>query len=414
MIDSFWHSIGQQVQSWFSQAKAIEVDGDLVELPDTIQTQLMQRVQALSSPKAYQTVIQNAISTAIQTWQQDLDAPNSLVFLGSPVEPMAKILNDSLEGWQNCPVRVITPLPYLSRPSDPLTIAQQIQQAFQPHAQIDPANSKDADEPLTQEDLEKRTTLMVVPCLEQCFLRCIGGWEGVEYLRDIAIHHRNCFWVIGCSHWTWDFLDFICQISAYFSQIEALPELDGAMLRDWLEPLVQSVVQPKIELLELQSGEGNRNSPSSDESRRAYWDSLASQASGIGSIAANLWIKSLRIEKGARANENSPLPKLDLSDAAPAEKCLTLHEIQPSLPSLPSLTSSDRYLLHSLLIHGQMTRAHLAFSLGQQGGQIQSQIQWLLRAGLLSRSNGGLSVQSIHYKKLKAELANNNFFVGKD
>jgi hypothetical protein len=61
-----------------------------------------------------------------------------------------------------------------------------------------------------------------------------------------------------------------------------------------------------------------------------------------------------------------------------------------------------------------MTRAHLAFSLGQQESQIQPRIQWLLRQGVLERSDGVLAVQSLHYAKLKAELANNNFFVGED
>ncbi|WP_085519891.1 MULTISPECIES: hypothetical protein [Cyanophyceae] len=66
------------------------------------------------------------------------------------------------------------------------------------------------------------------------------------------------------------------------------------------------------------------------------------------------------------------------------------------------------------MIHGQISRAHLALSLGESRNRIQARIQWLLRQGVLRENQGALSIQAAHYIRLKSELANNNFFVGED
>jgi hypothetical protein len=407
-------SLTQQVKSWFEQAKTPEPEEDLVALPDTVQVQLAQKLQALPSPAAYQTAIQADITAAVQAWRQNLDAPNSLIFLGNPVEPIAKILTDSLAAWSDAPVQVVTPLPCLARPQDPLTMAQRIRQALEPW---DHAHPKQTDEALDTQSLEQRTTLIVVPCLEQCFLRCIGGWESIELLRDIAIHNRNHFWVFGCNRWAWKFLDFTNQISAYFSQIKAFPELEPDSLRQWLEPIVQQVTDtdPQADK-EGQSGEENSSDSLdediADKTELAAWKILAIQSSGVSQIAANLWLQSLRLN--ADPLDTDPLPQIELNDITDNGQNIVLQTVKASLPSLPSLDNIDRYLLHSLMIHGAMSRPHLALSLGESESQVQAQVQRLLREQVLVQGKGVLSIRAVHYTKLKAELANNNFFVGKD
>lgn len=402
MTHSLVHSIRQKFQSWFTQAQAaVAIEDEEVELPDGIQTQLWQKIQALPCCQTYQTTVQEAITAGVENWQRNLDAANSLIILGSPVEPIAKILSDSLQTWHNPPVEVFTPLPYQMRPHDPLIMSQQIQQALEAYPQIDAKNPKDTGDLLEADSLAERKTLMMIPCLEQCFLRCIGGWNSIEYLRDMVIHNRNCFWVIGCNHWAWDFLDFVCQISAYFSAVKPLPELDESMIQTWLNPIVKTMVEPDA----IEDSEDNLS--------QAYWKTLASQSSGVSSIAFGVWLNSLRIERDQLEDGN--LSQLNLSETSTTNKTrFTLRQTKPTLPSLPSLTGIDRYLLHSLLIHGQMSHFHLALSLGEPESQIQARIQGLLRAGVLASSNGMLSVRAAHYAKLKIELTNNNFFVGED
>jgi len=399
MIQMLIRSIRQQAQSWFTQAQVADTDENWVVLPEHLYAQLAQRVRERPYPDAYKAEIQSAIATAIQTWQENLGAANALVFLANPVEPIGTILGDSLQDWAESPMRAIYPLACDSRPSDPLTLPQHLQQTLQRYPQINTNPEKFH----TQTDvtaLENRKTLVVIPGLEQCFLRCIGGWESIEYLRDIILHNRHCFWVIGCNHWAWDFLDFACQINAYFSEVKTLPDFDEEMLKDWLSPLSDL-------LTETQDSE---TTEAGDDSS-SYWQSLASRSSGSSQIAANLWQLSLRIEKEVSNGDNSTLT-LDQFEGSDAP--FVLEKQKPSLPSLPSLTSTDRYLLHSLLIHGQMTRPHAALSLGEPEGLIRSSIQALMREGVLQQTEDTVSIKAAYYGKLKTELTNNSFFVGGD
>ena len=82
------------------------------------------------------------------------------------------------------------------------------------------------------------------------------------------------------------------------------------------------------------------------------------------------------------------------------------------MPDLPTLTDEDRYLLHSLLIHGTMRRDHLAFGLGLPSHRLQPRIHWLLGEGLIETAAGELSVRPSHFPCLVKELTDNNFFTG--
>lgn len=396
MPDSLVLSIQQKFQSWFTraQAKATDTDNNLAELPENIATQIERQLQNLTSPKAYQSTIHEAIASGVADWQQRLAASNSLVILGSPVEPIADLMHESLHDWQDAPLNPLVPLDCRNRPLDPLMMTQRFRQALEPY----PVSLEQEEGDRTEVDqLGDRQTLLVIPSLDQCFLRCIGGWDGIEYLRDLSIRNRNCFWVVGCSHWAWNYLDFVCQISAYFSEVVPLPDLDGDLLQDWLDPVAKTVVE--IEHPEDEEGD-----------RQSYWKNLASQSSRVSTIAVQLWLQSLHLHKDDLEAAQ------DLTDEELVEEKLPfkLHEMQPVLPSLPSLNVIDRYILHSLLIHNYATHAHLALSLGEPESQIQSRVQRLLRERVLELRQGKLSVRAIYYAKLKTELANNNFFVGED
>lgn len=371
MINSLVHSLQEQVKSWFSQAQAqaTEKEKELIDLPEEIQTHLRQKIRDLPTPKPYLSYFSEAIATGVETWQENVDAPNHLVILTNPVESTAKIVQDTLDNWQNPPVEIVKPLACLNRRQDPQTITEQFEQALQPY-----------------KNKEERNTLIVIPALEQCFLRSIGGWDGIEYWRDLTVDKPNYFWVIGCNQWAWDFLDFVSQISAYFREIKTLPELDGEMLQDWLKPILITYEYDGCEY-------------SFDEYSSSYWNSLASRSSHLASIAVRLWLDSLGLVQQPEYQDN----------------CMRIIQTtSPALPNLPSLSNSDRYLLHSVLIHSQITRAHLALSLGETRSYIQSGIQDLLSQGLLEQEDGILTVGPLYYTKLKTELTNNNFFVGRD
>lgn len=228
--------------------------------------------------------------------------------------------------------------------------------------------------------------LLSLPNLDQCFLRCIGGWSGIERLRQVILERRDRFWLLGCNRWAWRFLDHVSQISSYFPDARSLPPLDGPQLRQWLAPLVSGVGLEQVDA-------GGQPSPEVDQDPEAdQWSQLAALAGGGPRIAAILWLESLRLE----------------SDSDGAE----VRQVRPALPDLPSLTDEDRYLLHSLLIHGTMDLEHLAFGLGLPSHRLQPHIHCFLGEGLIEAKASELCVRPSHYPGLVKVLADNNFFTG--
>ena len=426
MAGQLLQSLKLEFQSWFAKAPTIDSSDVLDEPPPGFITQLTHEIQSLSAPLPYQKAIHKALGEAFNQWQEQPETNNSLVILGSPVDAIAPLLETTLrtrthfsknaEPWQRARIRF--PLES-KRSSDPLAILTELRKA------LDRENLEDL-ETLEQEDSEadpeslsssatdqeptKMPTIVVIPNLERCFLRCIQGWEGVEYLQNLVAYDPSYFWVLGCSHWTWAFLDRVCHIRAYLEEVVHLPKLDGDELKEWLQPLMATVAastHPEDPEAELDLG--------SD----AYWNALASTSAGISTTAAHLWLQSLRIraedldegseeQHKAQGRTSQAPPTSGSTDEAPH----SLRPIKPSLPSLIDLDSMDRYLLHALLIHGKMTRSHLALSLGEAEQTIRSRVQVLRREGVIIQQGTWLWVHPAHYPKLRSELGNNNFLTG--
>lgn len=400
MMGGRLQSLLHTLETWFFQAKNTATDPNevLQSLPPEMTHQLQHRLTTLPLPPAHIQTVQTGLEEAIAHWQEFVEAENTLVVLGSSVEPIAPILTASVQGWQS-EVRVALPLPDEPRSPDPLAIPSQLYNALDPERKepTDADARPEAVEVSPSERLKERQTVVVIPSLERYFLRCIQGWEGIEYLQNLALRDRSRFWVFGCGYWAWAFLDRVCQISAYLEQRHPLPPLDDAALQDWLEPLVQSVLQ--------------RHPPESEAEpsvSASYWKALASLSGGNSTTAAHLWVTSLRVRADdlpAEAGARSPLAAFEQGE-------LPLHLVKPVLPSLTSLEALDRYLLHALLVHGGLTRSHLANSLGEDGQVVRSRVQVLKRAGVIWERQGLLQVHPAHYPKLRSELSNNNFLVG--
>jgi len=173
-----------------------------------------------------------------------------------------------------------------------------------------------------------------------------------------------------------------------------LPELSGEALAQWLRPLLMT---------EVKRPDGDTLSVRVEAGDETYWQALASLASGNATTAAYLWLQTLRMD----ANMLTPEGTL-AADAQTIEVTTTA----PQSPSLMSLEALDRYLLHALLIHGEMTRSHLALSMGEDERLIRSRVQVLRREGLIRQTGRRLTVHPAHYPKLYSELSNNNFLIG--
>jgi hypothetical protein len=395
MAGVYFRSLFNQLQHWFSQAQTSDAEEVLTELPFTWKRKIRQQTEDLGVPEVYRTTVRETLEEAIAIWQATPDAANSLVILGSPVQSTEHIFDACFADWQPDVERQADPIPWSMRPEDALAIADYLQQALEDFQEV-----RGEAEPATEPDqLDNRQTLIILPRLEQCFLRCIQGWQGIEYLRDQIGKSPDTFWLIGCNAWAWTYLNRVCQIGAYFNQVTPLPALSDSDLEQWLTPLVKT--------LDYELEEGKQTISISD----SYWRDLASLSIGGEQVAVELWLRSLKFrEKDLPSDINSK--ELNSYSSEWQDWQLPLQLINPVLPGLASLEMSDYYLLHSLLLHGGMTRHHLALSLGEAESVVQAQVQRLLSNGIIQQTQDWLCLQPTHYPRLKTELSNNNFLVG--
>lgn len=360
------------LDSWFARSTSELADDPLRPLPGERSVALQKQIAALGVPLPLRAFVGEALREAVAAWRSDPEAPNVLIVLSRPVEPVSALI-EAVLAERDPPFSARQALlPSHRRPVDPDAVPRMLIAALdgsQPPA-------LDTGEPV----------LLSLPNLDQCFLRCIGGWSGIERLRQVILERRDRFWLLGCNRWAWRFLDHVSQISSYFPDARSLPALDGPQLRQWLTPLASGLGLQ-------QSASGGHPSTDADEDPEVdQWSQLAALAGGGPRIAAALWLESLRLE----------------SDSDGAE----MRQVRPALPDLPSLTDVDRYILHSLLIHGTMRSEHLAFGLGLPSHRLQPRIHWLLGEGLIEAKAGELSVQPSHYPGLVKALDDNNFFTG--
>lgn len=392
MVRKLVKNVVSQVQSGLLRAKAASKlsEEGLCSLPSVWDVEVRRRLRALPYPDSYLTAVADQIAEAIAAWQSDLDAPNNLVLLGSPVDNTAAVLDAALTADYapklTASLDILRPLPWRMRPADPRLIEAQLIEALDRLQ-----DAEQIDDPDNPDDLARRQRVMVLPPLEQCYLRCIGGWRGIEWLRDTVSAQQNYFWVIPSNTWAWAFLNRVCQVEAYLSYTHTLPRLDRNALRDWITPLAETLGQPL---------------PQEDESSSALddisWSTFAELCEGRPEVARALWLRSLRLQKSDRP-EQPQLP--DQGNPLP----VPLRHVQSALPSLPDLEAADHYVIHALMLHGVMARSHLALSLGQSESIVQVRVQLLRQAGLLRLSQSGLGIHPAYYSRLYTELDTNNF-----
>jgi len=363
-----------QIQSLFSQAETPMTDATWQEIPETVRVELEKLITQLPHPSSQITTIEREVISRLKEWEADKYA-NHLVILGSPVSHLEGLIQASFPQHYLKEIEVIYPFSDLSFRKQPDQITQQLKTAIE-------STTQGHDSRLFQLSQESKSKIIIIPNLEQCFLRCIGGWEGIIWLREHIVHTPDCFWLLGCNHWSWSFLDYVCQINAYLEAKINLPNLDSDKLWEWLQPIVESFI------------------PEEKEKKSSFfWETLASLSGGESEVAMALWLESLQMS-------------VDEEDQDNEEEVTHLKLKTPSLPKLEILSAEDRYVLHSLLLHGKMTRSSLAMSLGEKQENIQARIQVLLRDNLIEKRNSFLSITPLYYPKIKQELSQNNFLIG--
>jgi hypothetical protein len=473
-----------RVKEWVRAAKAraqaVELEQQtrelkLYDMPPYLNTWLNQEIQQLPPHPAYVKTVSETLNGAIQHWLNSENGYNHLVILGSPVERTSNVLTAGLRSWQQQREEAIeeprvkpSRISWTGRPREYHEIGSKL------IAEIDAA--KGYSQVYAEVEASRRPrSLIMIPSLSWCFLRCLDGLEAVQLLLDTISQDRTNFWLLGCNYWTWRYLDQVFQISAYFEQTKNLPKLKRAAIRKWLEPVDSKIefnphesqiyFKPKQIVYTAESGTNSENSSEDwvSRSQKLYFNSLLNVSTGLSRVAGRAWLRSLKYDidygKEVAAIEENASPSTpqangngsnsdsstnsqsnpnhagnpdnaDSSSNGAKEVDITaigniikqeeicgealshIRRTRPTLPSLPKLTADDRYLLFSLVMHEDISLPHLAISLGDERGKVRAQVQKLSRAGMLEENHGIFSLNPAYYLALKNDLANNNFLIG--
>ena len=384
--------------SWFptNQKEAQEPEALLTELPPSLRSKLVAAVENLPINSADLEAIYSKLDEAFEEWRDDpKNADNSFVILTSPVNTVLRILTENLEDWSQEHQVSLQPLKLDGRPLQEDIITELRQQI-------------DERESVSE---EKAPEVIVIPNLNWCYLRCFEGLEGIDYLQDLLLQNHSRFWIIGSGLVGWEYLNHVSHFKAYCGNSLVLPKLEGEQLQTWLEPIIDE--------FEISFGEidTDNNDPieainDSEESRSnqiKYFERLASLSEGIGSVALEIFLYSLCYEP-AESDIKAETKKTETNVGIEKESGV-LRMKTPELPLLPRLEQDDLYILYSIVLHGDLTLSALADSLGDRQSLVKGRVRVLRRVGLIQQQNDILSVNPIHYPRVKRELDNNNFII---
>ncbi|MEL7476662.1 MAG: hypothetical protein AAGJ55_10605, partial [Cyanobacteria bacterium J06555_12] len=303
----------QDVRRWlalraFAPTPPTALERSSFPLPEDVTARLQDIVASLSTPLPYSDAIRKALLEAIVRWQQQPEQNNVLVVLCSPIEPLGQYIEHALSSWHSLDERSLRILRWKAIPANPDTFVTRLRTEIGTQLKASPqiGHSNEVDDPFEIEpnndltndlgstDTDELQQLgIVLPELDQYFVRCIEGMEGVLYLRKEVQKDPQRFWVIGCNFWAWEYLSIVSKMDAYFDRTVSLPSLTGQELRDWLTPARQYL---RASLPDVDSP-----NPSADT---AHFDSLARVTGGLSSVAARLWLSSLHLVNPSEAATN--------------------------------------------------------------------------------------------------------------
>ncbi len=357
-----------------------EPEKSLIELPPHLASKLIAAVDELPTDNPDMEAIQSTLDEAFEKWRSNPQAAdNSVVILSSPVTTVSRTLTESLLDWASEREIPLRPLQWIGRPEKAEDIKTKLQHQLGRGLVT----------------TSKQPEVVVITNLSWCFLRCVDGLEGIDYLQDVLLQDDSRFWVIGAGKVGWEYLDHVSHFKAYCGDYLELPRLTGEQLQAWFEPIVDefqiSFAKPNIEF---------PNNNEEDESRESrYFEKLADLSEGVNTVAVQVFLSSIRYQP-----EDSDNPESDNTEGI-------LEAQNPELPNLPHLSADEHYILYSLLLHGDLNLSALSESLGDEKTLVKGQVQRLRRKGLVEQKHEILTINPIHYPRLKNELANNNFII---
>lgn len=238
------------------------------------------------------------------------------------------------------------------------------------------------------------TRLIVIPKLEQWFLRTPEGLQGVRHLLAL-LDSRQQRAVIGCNSFAWAFLSKAVGIENIAGKAMTFRPFDADRLQSWLNGLAEEELDRGIRFRLVADGSEVFSGESRKETRE-FFLRLAGYSRGIPWVAWQMWRNTLRIgdENHLEVAERhgfwvSSLEEFVLPGDYPRELL---------------------FALHAIALHGELSPAELGRVLPE--GVDTSTVATLAASRLVRRENGRLSLQPEAYPAVRSGFLSSGFPVG--
>jgi len=266
---------------------------------------------------------------------------------------------------------------------------------------------------------QNKAERLILPHLEQCYLRHHNGLDLVRRLLD-WLWQTEVPCLLVTDSWAWSYLKQVHQLDAICRQPLTLAPLDAHALDRWLVILANHD-RPK-EFIFRQEKDGRRvlryalekatetatTEEKTQEKPSEFIRYLAARSRGISGVAWAIWRHTLQIAADDESEEEMP-PKI--VDEQGVTIWVTAWE-ELSLPTLPSgLSTVEAFVLHNLLLHRQVREEILPLLMPSSAAVTMQAVKRLQRAGIVQVDGHTWQVAPLAYATVRAYLRNEGYLV---
>ena len=261
-------------------------------------------------------------------------------------------------------------------------------------------------------DFSSEGELLVIPRLEEYFLRHFRGMETVRrLLSEVTSGKRRC--LIGCDSFAWKYLSVTLGADLALPTGLVFQPFDELRLHHWFSQLKDDASTRGMEFRLSKNGQDIMETDANGKPKSDFLKRLASRSLGIPWIAWHLWRRSLR---SAREHGEDGVEKND-EDEGGNERPDPLDTVSSTLWvvdagdfSLPKeQRQASLMVLHAVLIHGALTVEELRQVLPLVGESFV--IAALARDGFVELEGDHIRCRPAAYPSIRSELSSSGFSI---
>lgn len=358
-------SIAERVKNWFTQ----EDDEPMVSADQLRRTEGQERDNAPAAPPC--APLEREIGTALDAWASQVDGQSTQFVLVLPPNQHRALLAE----WAEHHDHPLLPTPDRSR------LLTEVNQPF---------------------SLEGEG-ILVIPELSHWFLRHRHGLTQVtRLLSAVSATRRPC--IIGCNSWAWAYLCRAASASQWLPQARTFQAFDQHRLHSWLLSLDQCDTSQPTRYRESRTGDDVFQTDENGKCESDYFESLSALSLGIPWVAWNLWQRSVRTVRDDDA------PDDDDKDDDTDQTTLWLVE-HKEMVLTEDIRESALFILHALLLHGQLNREQLHHVLpaSRSNADMAPVTSKLIENGFIVERQDGLRCTNAAYPAIRRYLEESGF-----